>query len=247
MRSLKIVVSLLCACPLNLFGQDTVLHTMEKRMQVLLGAEFAVVNPLSFEKAKVDATKGPEFVLPIQFSTGLNVCFGVRNGLNCFTHLKTGILTDCLNTNILLTRSTDAGDVESLEMLLRKQYVGLPVLLGHSAQVNDRFSIVFRIGVVVMWNIGNKLSHGAIGNWEQTLADWRLNCDKEKGRNATMLYLSYGHEWRLNDVLQLQYELYWQHRFNEQFFFNTETQMLFRPYDILGINIGIGWMPKWFN
>lgn len=244
MKTLKIAILLLCACPFTVLGQDTVSHNTGNRLHFVFGAEFAIVNPLSFEEAAVDPTKGPTLNLPLQFSTGLNVCMKIKNGTNCFTHLKTGVLTDVLNAKVHLTRSPVDGQNEKLDMLFRKHYIDVPILLGHSAQVNEKLSVVFQAGVIMSWNVGNNLSYTAVGDWSQALAKWQSDFDSEKGRAVEMLYLSYGHEWKLNEALLLRYELYWQHRFEEQGYLNQSTDTPFRPFDVLGLNIGIGWSPR---
>ncbi len=239
MRILKEIPFLVITLfPLYSFCQDCTFHD-STRTSFFIGTDFSFI-PFSFDDHNYDKI---DFNSPIQYSTGLNINFRIQNRFNSYIVLKTGLLTDVLNTKIHLSRSTDDDKIEQIDLLFRKRYIGIPILLGHSAQLSSKYSFVFQMGLVFFHEIGNKSSYQGTGNWEQAINNWENKIDDEKGWNASMLYFSYGHERQINHVLLLHYELYWQHRFNENGFYNEETHRPFRPYDIFGINIGIDWTP----
>lgn len=236
----KIPLLVIALFPLYSFGQDTTLHNFNERPWFFIGTDFSFI-PFSFDNSDFNKI---DFNSPIQYSAELNFNFRIQNGFNSCTVFKTGILTDVLNTNIHMSRSTDNDIIEHIDILFRKHYIGIPVLLGHSAPITSKSCFVFHVGLVFFYEIANQSSIRGTGDWEQAISDWEYKYDNEKGWNATMLYLSYGHEREINEVLLLQYELFWQHRFTKQGFFNEETHRPFRPYDIIGIKLGIGWIPN---
>lgn len=222
------------------YGQNSTLQASSGLAQFYVGAEFSLI-PFSANSSHQDEFA---FATPLQFSTGLNLNFKLKNRFNSSTVLKTGVLFDVLNTNSHLSRSTADDQIEQCDILCRKHYVGVPILLGHSAHLTEKTCYVFRVGLVIIFEIGNHLEYTANGNWELALAERRSILDNEKGWNAPMLYLSYGFERELNRRLLLQYELYWQHRFSRHGFYNAEAERPFRPFDVIGINIGLGWIPN---
>lgn len=135
-------------------------------------------------------------------------------------------MLDILNNFIHLSRSTDYGGVENADLLFRKCYIRVPVLLGHSAHLTENTCYVFQIGVVYFIEIGNSLSYTSIGNWEKALNNWDNAYENEKGWNGAMLFFSYGHEMKIRKSFLLHYKVYWQHRFTEQgFSITTQTDL----------------------
>ena len=241
MRILKEIPFLVIVLfPLYSFCQDSTFHDSIERTRFFIGIDFSII-PFSFDNHAFDIIK---FNSPIQYSNSLYFNIRTQNRFNSYTIIKTGLLTDVLNTNILLSKSTDDNTIEQIDILFRKRYIGIPILIGHSAHLSSHYCFVFQMGLVFFHEIGNKSSYQGTGNWEQAINNWKNKIDDEKGWNASMLYFSYGHEREINQVLLLHYELYWQHRFNENGFYNEETHRPFRPYDIIGINIGISWAPN---
>lgn len=225
--------------PLCSFGQDSLLNNTNDSPLFFIGADFSII-PFSYGGNNADALS---FSTPLQYSSGLSLNFKVKNRYDNYAIFKTGILFDVLNNHFHLSRSTVDDRFEQADLIFRKRYLGVPVLWGHSAHLTDNTCYVFQIGLALFIEIGNSFSYTSNGNWEQALANWKKAYDNEKGRYATMLYLSYGHERRLNKSMLLKYEVYWQHRFNQQGFSNEDTGRPFRHYDVFGLGIGVGWIP----
>ena len=120
-------------------------------------------------------------------------------------------------------------DYFNMPQVARMYYLGIPILVGHMIPVSDKRSAIFRWGL--LWNtvVGDNLPEN--NNWPKP--------DEKSGWTA---YTCYGNEWSLNDALSISAEIYWQHLMLS----HLPSKGAFRPYDIFGITLGIGWKPKWF-
>lgn len=243
MKTIKIMLMALGAVYCHpSFGQQIDPQSYNNKIFTVIGADLGVINPFSLEGSAID--DGTTTNSPLQYSVGLNVSLRVANTWNGYITLKTGLLTDVINTEILMSRSTDNNGLEKMEMLFRKHYVGVPLMLGHSAPLNTKVNYIFQVGLVFLREIGYKCSHTETGDWQRAIDRWQGYYDDEKGWHSTMLVISYGHEWPINDRFMFRYEISWQHRFSAGGFVNSDTGYPFRPYDVFGINVGLGWMPK---
>lgn len=226
----------------NSYGKVTSSNITDGFSPIYIGADLSYI-PFSSGISKTCYETELRFSNPLQFSSGLNLNMRVKNRLNSYTIFKTGIQFDVLNNNVHLSRCTDDERIEQADLLFRKQYIGIPILWGYSAHLTNNKCFVIRMGFVTFIEIGNKFSYTSIGDWKPSVVGWRNTFNKEKGWNATTLHLSYGYERMLSKTTLIQYEIYWQHRFNQEGFYNEQTHRPFRHYDIFGIGIGLGWNP----
>ena len=163
---------------------------------------------------------------------GLNVGLGIKNDYNSQLVIETGVNTDVMSSKHPLYPVT-----------YTKYYVGVPFLFGCAGKITDIRSFNVRLGFILFCEVANrgKFKEGDV--WPVGYQFLKTALDDERGSKAWIMHLGYGNEWQLTEKLSLRGDLFWQHRFNVLGYWNEQFGPNFRPCDVVGVKIGIGWTP----